>query len=65
MKGITITNGDGNKTIEYEMQSVKNITIVGGGTAGWMTAAWCVRRASAFHHAHITLIDKEYLRELE
>ena len=59
MKGIKVKDDSGRKTIEYEMKSVKNITIVGGGTAGWMTAVWCVRRAAAFHHAHVTLIDKE------
>lgn len=35
-------------------QPVKNICIVGGGSAGWLTALWCVR---TMPHMKITLIE--------
>jgi hypothetical protein len=41
------------------MRSVREITIVGGGTAGWLTAAYLGRKLKPLHIV-VNLVDKEY-----
>ena len=38
------------------MKRIKRLVIVGGGTAGWITASWFARRWS--NHFEVVIIDK-------
>ncbi len=40
------------------MKKIKNITIVGGGSAGWLTACWLKTASSCSQEINVTIIDK-------
>ena len=40
------------------MKKIKNITIVGGGSAGWLTACWLKTASSCNQKINVTIIDK-------